>query len=262
MEHYQVILAYDGSEFQGFQRQANTRTIQGVVEDALRRLGWQGQKLLAAGRTDAGVHATGQVVAFDLDWQHPTQALLKALNANLPASIAARQVKQVSATFHPRYDADWRRYIYQIISQPVRHPLRERYAWRVWPAVDLSLLQQTAAQIIGTHDFAAFGAPLKRLSHARSNTVRTVFQAGWIEDEQMLFFEITANAYLYHMVRRLVHMQVMIAQGRLAPQAFDKALEASSRELPKMPLVHGLAPAQGLILAEVHYPPKALGEAG
>ena len=106
MERYKVILAYDGTEFQGFQRQTNTRTVQGVVEAALHRLGWQGQRLLAAGRTDAGVHAVGQVVAFDLDWPHTPQALANALNAYLPPSVAARHVQPVPADFHPRYHAE------------------------------------------------------------------------------------------------------------------------------------------------------------
>ena len=268
MERYQVILAYDGSEFQGFQRQANTHTVQGVIEDALRKLGWQGRVLLAAGRTDTGVHAAGQVVAFDLEWQHPEQALLQALNANLPPAIAAQSVRRVSADFHPRYSAAWRRYHYQVTCQPVRNPLLERYAWRVWPAVDLSLLQQSASGLIGTHNFAAFGPPLKRLSqqapHAQSSTVRTVYQAGWTEQPPFLRFEITANAFLYHMVRRLVHVQIMIGQGMLPPDAIETALGSLEPEAdaPQPPLVHGLAPAQGLTLIEVHYPPETLAGEG
>jgi tRNA pseudouridine38-40 synthase len=264
MERYQVILAYDGSEFQGFQRQANKPTVQGAVEDALRKLGWQGQKLLAAGRTDAGVHASGQVVAFDLEWSHPTQSLLQALNAYLPPSVAARHVQRVPFDFHPRYCADWRRYRYQVTCTEVRHPLLERYAWRVWPAVDLTQLQQAAACLAGTYDFAAFGAPLKRLSHVRSSTVRTVLQASWFEQAPYLAFEITANAFLYHMVRRLVHVQVMIGQGRLPLEALGEALELPKpdKTIPQPPLIHGLAPPQGLTLLEVHYPLQAFGGEG
>jgi tRNA pseudouridine38-40 synthase len=227
-------------------------------------LGWQGQKLLAAGRTDAGVHASGQVVAFDLEWSHSSQSLLHALNAHLPLSVAARHVRRVPLDFHPRYSADWRRYRYQVTCTEFRHPLLERYAWRVWPAVDLTHLQQAAACLAGTHDFAAFGAPLKRLSHARRSTVRTVLQAGWSEQELFLAFEITANAFLYHMVRRLVHVQVMIGQGRLSLAALLEALGPSepANAALQPPLVHGLAPAQGLTLVEVHYPLEALGGEG
>ena len=268
MERYQVILAYDGSEFQGFQRQTNKRTVQGVVEEALRSLGWQGRTLLAAGRTDAGVHALGQVVAFDLEWRHPEDALLGALNAHLPAAVAVQSVRRTSADFHPRYQAAWRCYHYQVTCQPVRNPLIDRYAWRVWPAVDLSLLQRSAPQLIGTHDFAAFGTPLKRSSqrapHARSSTVRTVFRAGWTERLPFLVFEIAANAFLYHMVRRLVHVQVMIGQGMLPPDAILNALDSLEPETsaPQPPTVHGLAPAQGLSLVEVYYPPETLSGAG
>jgi tRNA pseudouridine38-40 synthase len=260
MERYQVILAYDGSEFQGFQRQAKSRTVQGVVEDALRKLGWQGRVILAAGRTDTGVHASGQVIAFDLEWPHSEQALLQALNANLPPAIAAQRVRQVSADFHPRYSALWRRYTYQVICQPARQPLLERYTWRVWPAVDARLLQAVASDLTGTYNFAAFGTPLKSSSHAKGSTVRTVYRAVWIEQPPWLVFEITANAFLYHMVRRLVHVQVMIGQGLLPKEALQDALGSpeSAQDDLQPPLVHGLAPAHGLTLVEVGYPPELL----
>lgn len=268
MEHYQVILAYDGSEFQGFQRQANKHTVQGAFEAALTSLGWQGRALLAAGRTDRGVHATGQVLAFDLDWQHSPDKLLQALNAHLPAAMAVHSLRQVPADFHPRYLADWRSYQYLVVNQPLRSPLLERYAWRVWPAADLALMQLSASRLVGRYDFAAFGSPLKRLSHrsphARSSTVRTVFHAGWKEQAPYLVFEITANAFLYHMVRRLVHVQVMIGQGRLPVEALTAALASPETEASviAVPAVHGLAPAHGLTLVEVHYPPQALNGTG
>ena len=126
MERYQVILAYDGSHFKGFQRQPNHRSVQGVVETALRKLGWQGNSILAAGRTDTGVHATGQVIAFELEWSHPVQDLQAALNSHLPSDVVARHIRQVCPSFHPRYDASWRRYIYRIYCQPVREPKSDR----------------------------------------------------------------------------------------------------------------------------------------
>jgi tRNA pseudouridine38-40 synthase len=265
IERYQVILAYDGSEFQGFQRQAYAQTVQGVFEYALHKIGWQGDRVLAAGRTDAGVHAAGQVVAFDLAWKHTEQALLQAINAHLPSAVAAQSVRRVAADFHPRYSAIWRRYHYQITCQPVRNPLMERYTWRVWPAADLTLLKRCAIDLVGRHDFAAFGTPLERSSkrtpHARSSTVRTVYQANWTERLPYLVFDITANAFLYHMVRRLVHVQIMIGQGMLPPDAILTALGSPEPDgiAPQMPLIHGLAPAQGLTLVEVGYPSESLG---
>ncbi len=262
MERYQVILAYDGSHFKGFQRQANARSVQGVVEESLRKLGWQSSSILAAGRTDTGVHAQGQVIAFDLDWTHPEHDLQAALNTFLPSDVVARQVKRVCSSFHPRYDASWRKYRYRIYCQPVRDPLLEPYAWRVWPEVQLRHLQKAALPLVGTHDFGAFGtAP-----QAEGHTIRKVLHVDWKEQQPYLEFEITGQAFLYHMVRRMVFMQVTIAQGKLE---FDELLEVlqtgkgallreSNRERPAGRLVHGLAPAQGLVLAEVHYPVEAM----
>lgn len=262
MERYQVILAYDGSHFRGFQRQTNARSVQGEVEHALRKLNWQGSSILAAGRTDTGVHATGQVIAFDLDWKHGSQDLLTALNSYLPSDVVAREVQQVCTSFHPRYDASWRKYYYRIYCQPVRDPLLEPYAWRVWPAVDINILQDVARLLIGTYDFSAFGTP----PQTGGNTVRAVLQADWKQEAPYLVFEITAQAFLYHMVRRVVFMQVAIAQGKLPVEELKHGLK-TGRDInilddQKQSLsnrqVHGLAPAHGLILAEVHYPIEAL----
>jgi tRNA pseudouridine38-40 synthase len=255
MVHYQIILAYDGSLFKGFQRQAKARSVQGELESALRRLNWQGRAILAAGRTDTGAHASGQVVAFDLDWPHPISELQQALNGLLPADMAVQSVRMVNPRFHPRYHATWRCYRYQIYCQPVRQPLLERYAWQIWPAAELSRLQEAASLLIGTHDFAAFGTPPR----PASSTVRTVFQAAWWEQTPYLVFEITAQAFLYHMVRRLVHTQVQVGQARLEPESIRQALNLP-QELPGKGslLRHGLAPACGLTLVAVGYPPEVL----
>ena len=243
MERYKVILAYDGTDFLGFQRQASGRTVQGEVEAALARMGWTGQSLTAAGRTDAGVHADGQVIAFDHDWNHPLDALQNALNANLPADISARNVEQAAPAFHPRFDARVRRYRYRLMVDAARSPLRERYAWRVWPAIELSRLQQCAAPLVGQHDFSAFGRPPRE----GSGTVRTVYQTTWYLDADELIFEIAANAFLYHMVRRIVQVQVDIAKEAGSPEQIRGYLTGTSGEVP------GLAPACGLSLIEVDY---------
>ncbi|HEX9091773.1 MAG TPA: tRNA pseudouridine(38-40) synthase TruA, partial [Anaerolineales bacterium] len=263
MEHYQVILAYDGSRYKGFQRQADARTVQGVVEDALRKLNWHGRSILAAGRTDTGAHATGQVIAFQLEWDHDTQRLQQALNNHLPSDVVAREVRQVPASFHPRYDACWRRYVYRIYCQPVRDPLLEPYAWRVWPTADMDVLQEAAHSVIGRHDFCAFGTP----PQGGSNTVRCVLASEWKLEANSLIYEVTAQTFLYHMVRRLVFMQVKIAQGELQLADLLNALRDRNGDLDtdvtdiKTPrrLVHGLAPARGLVLAEVGYQGETTG---
>jgi tRNA pseudouridine38-40 synthase len=262
MERYQVILAYDGSRFKGFQRQAYDRSVQGEIEIALHKLNWHGKSILAAGRTDTGAHATGQVIAFDLDWNHQPQELQQALNNLLPSDVVAKEVKRVCATFHPRFDASWRKYLYRIYCQSVREPLLEPYAWRVWPAVAQNALDEAAHILIGTYDFSAFGTP----PQAGGNTIRRVLNAEWKQEPPYLLFEIKAQAFLYHMVRRLVFMQVKIAQGRLIVSDLLQLLkngisysEATMDEVhPPKSMVHGLAPAQGLILAEVYYPPEAI----
>ncbi len=240
---YKVVLAYDGTAFSGMQRQADSRSVQAVVEDALKSLGWQGKAVLAAGRTDAGVHASGQVIAFDLAWKHSLDQLQRALNASLPPDVALRKAEAVRADFHPRHEAKSRRYQYRIFCQAHRDPLRERFAWRVWPAVKLNRLRAAAKLLRGEHDFSAFGSAPKK----DGSTVRRVFRATWrkaAEDE--FVFEVSANAFLYHMVRRVVGQQVRIGQGLAEPNEAERALKGKSK-------VRELAPPQGLCLVAVEY---------
>jgi tRNA pseudouridine38-40 synthase len=248
MARYQVILKYDGTEYFGFQRQAEDRTqktVQSVVETALKRIGWQDGSILAAGRTDTGVHAKGQVIAFDLDWRHTPHDLMAAMNANLPSDVATSCVNLVHNSFHPRFDAISRTYQYRIICQPTRDPLRERYAWRVFPVLEFEVLQQCAEHLIGFHDFAAFGTPPR----TGGATIRQVFHSHWLYLNDELVFEIQANAFLYHMVRRLVGFQVSIGQGRHSLQDLASRLLSGHHDLVKE-----LAPPQGLSLIEVEYP--------
>jgi tRNA pseudouridine38-40 synthase len=244
MARYQITLAYDGTDFLGFQRQGEGRTVQSEVEAALRRLGWQGETLLAAGRTDRGVHAAGQVIAFDLpDWNHGPETLAHALNAHLPADVAVRAADTAADDFHPRYDARVRTYRYAVFNDGVRNPLLERYAWRIWPEANLQRLQAAANCLPGVHDFAAFGAAHK----PGGSTVRVVYRAEWNAQASGLLFEVSANAYLYHMVRRLVYLQVLVGQGQLELEQFQLAVQAAQPQTP------GLAPPNGLVLAEVRY---------
>lgn len=244
MGRYQIILAYDGSAFSGLQRQADTRTVQGSFENALRQIGWQDRSILAAGRTDAGVHATGQVITFDFDWRHSLTDLQNALNATLSLDLAVKQVTQVRADFHPRYDARVRSYRYDVICQPYRDPIRERYTWRIWPKLDFSLLRMAAEQMVGEHDFAPFGTPPKE----DGVTIRQVFEAEWIRHKDGFSFEVSANAFLYHMVRRMVSISVEIGLGKQESGIIGKYLRG---EIPGM--IQGLAPPNGLFLTKVTY---------
>lgn len=242
--HYKVILSYNGSRFAGFQRQTDEeRTVQGEFEAGLRQLGWQDRSIRAAGRTDAGVHARGQVVSFRLDWDHTNGDLVKALNYYLPRDMAVRSVAEVTADFHPRYDAKNRRYRYYLICSPVRDPLGEIFAWRVWPEVDLEKMNRAAQILIGTHDFKAFGSPMTD----GGVTVREVFSADWEQQNDVYQFDIIANAFLYHMVRRITLALVTIGQGTAPEAIITEGLQTGS-----LPLT-GLAPAEGLVLEEVTY---------
>lgn len=245
MALYQGILAYDGTGFEGFQRQTRARTVQGVVEDALRELGWQEKAIRYAGRTDTGVHALGQVIAFRFVWRHPPEALRNALNARLPRDVALWDVREAPEGFHPRYDARARRYVYRIHLGPVRHPLLERYSWRVWPPPDWARLQQATALLPGRRDFRALGTPTRE----SGSTVRTVYHARWYRvHEQEWVFDILADAFLYHMVRRTVALLIAVGQGRMSLEDWRRALETP----PSHPL-QGLAPPQGLYLTAVYY---------
>lgn len=244
MARYKTILAYDGTQFFGFQRQAKERTVQGEFEAGLRKIGWQEKTILAAGRTDTGVHATGQVVVFDFDWKHSFIALREALNSYLPGDISVREVNLVHPDFHPRFDAAARKYRYQIYCEPVRNPFRERFAWRIWPILQINTLKELAQQLEGTHDFVAFGTSPVR----NGSTVRTIFNANWSRESSDYTFEITGTAFLYRMVRRIVHFQVEVSRGK---RKDIKLSDYLSGELSGS--VQGLAPANGLILTEVIY---------
>ena len=245
MARYQIIVSYDGTNFYGSQRQGLKRTVQGELEKALTRIGWAGKSILMAGRTDTGVHASGQVAAFDLDWNHELFRLLKAINSHLPEDLVVREISPVAASFHPRFDAVSRTYRYCLFTSGIRNPLRERYAWRVWPEPQFQLLEKAAAMTRGVRNYAAFGAPTRPGGH----TIRDVIQSGWQRDQGELIFEITANAFLYHMVRRVTFIHVRIGQGLVSLMDYQQALENGKSLSP------GLAAPQGLTLVEVNYPP-------
>ncbi|HJS19578.1 MAG TPA: tRNA pseudouridine(38-40) synthase TruA [Anaerolineales bacterium] len=256
MARYQLTLAYDGTDFFGSQRQASPsgvskRTVQGELEKALFKLGWTGRSVILSGRTDTGVHATGQVAAFDLDWSHTDEELVRALNAALPADMAVHSARVAHAKFHPRFDAISRCYRYRLFCQPLRHPIRERYAWRVWPDINPDLLAVTARLFLGTHDFSAFGSP----TTPKGSTVRTVTKAEWTQVKWDAWqFEVQANAFLYRMVRRLVFVQVAVAQGKFPAETVARSLAdpLPAGQRSEIPAV--LAPAHGLTLVNVGYP--------
>jgi len=246
MARYKLTLAYDGTAFFGSQRQARRRTVQSELERAARQVGWRGSALALAGRTDSGVHAAGQVAAVDLDWNHGPEALRDALNANLSHDVVVIEAQPVDDAFHPRFDAISRHYRYDVLCAAIRHPLEDRTAWRVWPAVRLGDLNRAARLALGTHEFGAFGSAARK----GGGSSRTVTTSHWTGENGLYRYDIVADGFLYRMVRRLVSVQVAVGQGRCSEQALRAALE-TGRRVPGLPA--GTAPAQGLRLLEVNY---------
>ena len=245
---YRVTLAYDGAAYQGFQRQAgDTPTIQLAVENAIDAVCGQRVTVTGAGRTDSGVHATGQVIAFDVVWGHDDDSLLRALNANLPGDIALQNIRQ-QAGFHPRFDAAARIYHYRVIQSAQRQPLWRNLAWHISRPLDAERMQQAAGLLVGQHDFAAFGKPPQG-----DNTVREIMISRWsqqvAENALLHVYEVEANAFLQHMVRRIVGALVRVGQGAMAIGEFEQVLHSADRSRIKV-----MAPPQGLTLFKVRYP--------
>ncbi len=244
MALYKLKIAYDGTGFKGFQRQKNQRTVQAELENALVRFGWQESSILAAGRTDTGVHADGQVVSFNLEWRHTAEALRDALNHALPTDVRVLELAPAPDGFHPRFHALERRYRYQVVFVPLEHPLRQHYFWRVWPKPDEGLLKEASALFLGKHDFRAFGRP----PDGRVNSTRTIQNAEWtFQPNEEACFRVSAEAFLYHMVRRMVYVLIRVGQKRISLQDLNECITAQL-ELPA-----GIAPAKGLILEEIIY---------
>jgi tRNA pseudouridine38-40 synthase len=251
VRRYRAVLAYDGTRYRGFQRQAgDTPTVQGALEAAIQRVTGQAITVIGAGRTDSGVHASGQVIAFDAAWRHPTEALWRAINANAPDDIALQSLNDTDATFHPRFDARSRTYEYTLYKAPVRQPILNNWAWHVpVHTLDLDRMQQAAAHLLGTHDFATFGQPPQG-----NNTVRTMLHSAFTQVRDLtpegheIRYTITANAFLYRMVRRIVGALVRVGSGQVTLDEFESAFRAADGAWPNQ-----TAPARGLCLTTVTY---------
>jgi tRNA pseudouridine38-40 synthase len=168
-------------------------------------------------------------------------------------------VRMVNATFHPRFDATSRCYRYRLFCQPLRDPLREPFAWRIWPAINSDVLAGTASLFLGTHDFSAFGSP----TTPRGTTVRTVMKAQWMQAcyaKDEWHFEVQADAFLYRMVRRLVFVQVAVAQGKVSAEALARSLAEPAAAGKRSEIPAGLAPSHGLTLVGVTYPIESIGQ--
>ena len=253
-----ALVEYDGARFSGFQRQSADKgpTVQGAIEAAIARIAGEAISIEAAGRTDRGVHASGQVINFHTMAQHDPATWRRALNALLPADVAVRAVVAAPEGFRARHSALARRYRYRLFWSPVRAPLRERYAWRLPARLDVAAMDAAAAALLGEHDFGAFGSSPRdqRVTGERGHTVRTMLEARCVASgTDEIVCDFAATAFLTGMVRRLVGTLALVGAGRLSGDDFRAILAARDRAHPGTP-----APACGLCLIGVDYPPDVL----
>ncbi|HKG55954.1 MAG TPA: tRNA pseudouridine(38-40) synthase TruA [Candidatus Limnocylindrales bacterium] len=236
---YRATVEYDGTDFAGFQIQPNARTVQGELETALSRLSDGARRPVdGAGRTDAGVHAIGQVIAFTYAGRLSADDLAAALNGTLPHDVAIRDLRRVPAGFHPRYAARYREYRYTVWNGP-RSPLRERTALAVRVPLDTAAMERAGSVFVGRHDFSAFGA-------ADQQPVRTVHSVRVRRTGRLVTIDVTADAFLRGMVRRMVAALLEVGAGKLDGSGVAAALAAGE------PALNGAAaPAKGLCLRRV-----------
>jgi tRNA pseudouridine38-40 synthase len=249
---YRATVAYDGTGYHGFQRQAaeHEPTVQGEIERALAKINQPGITILGSGRTDAGVHAAGQVIAFEAEWRHSLKNLQRALNATLPADVVVLDIDEAAQDFHPRYSATSREYVYTIYNASVRHPLYRHYTLHVPEPLDVALMNAAAATLVGEHDFAAFGLPT-----VGEITVRQMLKAECFAqppsskgEPRLVQVKLEANGFLYRMVRSLVGTLLAVGRGVMTPEQFCAVLESRDRSRAEAPV-----PPQGLCLTRVNY---------
>lgn len=246
MPRFKLTLEYDGADFEGWQQQPEgRRTVQGVLRSVLTETITAPEHLVGAGRTDAGVHAEGQVAGVQLETRIEAAELLRALNARLPADLAVRSCVEAAADFDARRDARSKLYRYRVWNGALRSPLRRRRSAWVRGALDLPAMQRAAAALVGFHDFSSLAAAGGALGDARRRLTR--FEVGG-ENGAELYFEVEGEGFLRHMVRNAVGTLLQVGAGQRAPDSMPGLLAAKSRAA-----AGPTAPAHGLTLVRVDY---------
>lgn len=246
-------IEYDGTGYHGFQRQASRHgpTIQGTLEEAIKRISGEMSIVCGAGRTDAGVHASGQVIHFCTNATLAPQVWMRALNAVLPASVAVRWTKEVSEDFHARYSARSRSYRYTIWNDVAPSPLQARYSYHRPQPLAVDLMDEACQQLLGRKDFGAFGRspdetnPLKPGPHS---CIRTMLEARCKRQDALIYCDFTADAFLTGMVRRIVGTLLLVGQRRLSLDEFVSIVQRADKTHPG-----SAAPSHGLCLVRVTY---------
>lgn len=241
-----LVLEYDGGGYHGWQIQPQVLTIQEVLEERIQRITQQRSRVIAAGRTDAGVHALQQVVNFRTRSALSVETLQRALNALLPPDIRVLKADEVERGFHARFGAMAKRYEYLIWNGLVPSAFSQRYTWWIPASLDLEAMKAASQHLTGMHDFSSF----RSTNSDRQNPVREVRWCGWGKKGPLLCFQIEANGFLRYMVRSMVGTLVEVGMGKRSPGEIVELLEARDRTRAGM-----TAPARGLFLVSVTYPP-------
>lgn len=241
-----LIVEYDGTNYHGFQLQANQPTIQGEIEEALHKLTGERSRVIAASRTDAGVHARGQVVSFRTRSLLPPATFFKGLNHYLPKDIAVKGAHKVADPFNVRRDALSREYNYYILNSVTRSPLRQGFYYLVAGQLNIEAMNEASQALIGEHDLASFAS---ELGVEIKSTVRTVYRAEIEKDGDLAIFNMVANSFLPHQVRNTVGALIRVGLGKMTVEDFHSIIE-----LRKPGLAGPTAPACGLCLMRINYP--------
>ena len=247
-----LTVAYDGTNYHGFQWQENALSIQEVLQKGLAKLFGHEVSLVPSGRTDTGVHACGQVISFTTTGAIPVDRIVLAASAVLPPDIIVQHAEEVAETFHARRDAVGKHYRYRILARAANDPFRERYVWQIREQLDLVAMQAAAGLLLGTHDFSSFRTSGSTPTHP----VRTMYVAAFEQREDELLFDIIGDGFLYHMVRNIVGALVAAGRKKIAPADFGALLVRCDKQgAPAM------APARGLTLKHVFYTQEDLTRA-
>lgn len=248
MRNLKLILAYDGTEFAGWQVQPDAPTIQGTLSSAIGRL--TGEKVLpqGSGRTDAGVHAAAQVATFTTESTIPTTNFVKALNSTLLASIRVLECAEMPLEFHARKSARAKTYCYRILRADICPPFVARYVWHYPYPLDEEAMKSVANEIVGEHDFTSFAASDPEKGKETVSNVRTVFASHWERNGHELIYQVRGNGFLHHMVRNLIGTFILAGKGTLRTGDVRRILEAQDRSS-----AGATAPASGLHLMNVEY---------
>lgn len=245
MKNFKMVLQYEGTRYQGWQRQESTEnTIQGKLELLLSKMCGKKVEIQGSGRTDAGVHAMGQVANAHLDTDMTADEVLAYMNQYLPEDIGVISVEEVPERFHSRLNAKGKTYCYQVINDDLPHVFVRRYAYKYPEKLDIAAMEEAAGLLCGTHDFAAFTSTKK----SKKSTVRTIDEIRITRKDDLLLFTFSGNGFLFHMVRILMGTLLEVGSGKKTAEDIEKILNAGKRELAG-PLV----PALGLTLVEVRY---------